>query len=220
MEKAANDGVLSGCQLMLFTDNMVADLAFHKGSSKSELLHGLVLRLRKLEMTLGAELLVVHVSGLRMIESGVDGISRGDLNAGMMAGQSIYSFIPLHLSAIDRSADLMEWIRGWAGEESELMTPDRWPEGHEGGRTYIWAPPPAAADAVADWLGESIHKRSNSVHVVVVPRLMTSRWRKSLGKSSDVQFELRLPLIWVPQDSLLRILGTRGVSYSPELAII
>jgi hypothetical protein len=31
-------------------------------------------------------------------------------------------------------------------------------------------------------LGASIQKRCGSIHIVVVPRLMTSRWRKKLGK--------------------------------------
>lgn len=33
VHKAANDGQLEGAQLMLFTDNLVADCAFHEGYS-------------------------------------------------------------------------------------------------------------------------------------------------------------------------------------------
>ncbi len=188
VESAAEKGLLHGAQFMLFTDNLVADYAFNKGSSSDEKLHELVLRLRKLEMGLSAELLIVHVSGLRMIESGVDGISRGDLSAGLSAGQSIFDFIPLHLAAIERSENLMEWIKEWAGAEAELLSPDRWPEVHCAGGTYVWCPPPAAASAVIDFLGSSTHKRSNSIHVIVVPRMMTSQWKKNLGKLTDIQF--------------------------------
>lgn len=190
VHKAADEGVLDGCQLLLFTDNIVADLAFHKGGSKSEKIHELVLKLRKLEMSLSAELIVVHISGLRMIESGVDGISRGDMNAGIMAGQAIESFMPLHLHAIDRSVGLLGWILSWAGQDAELLTCHRWPDHHADSGTYIWAPAPAAASAVVDYLGDSIHKRSTSIHIVVVPRIMTSMWRKNLGKTSDIQFQV------------------------------
>jgi hypothetical protein len=38
----------------------------------------------------------------------------------------------------------------------------------------------------AEWLGESVHKRSTSVHVIVIPRLLTALWRKQLGKVTDL----------------------------------
>ena len=186
VERAFEKGLLKGCQLMMFTDNSTAESAFHKGASSNPALHALVQRLRLLEMNAGAELFVVHVSGKRMIESGVDGLSRGDLNAGMMNGQSIYSFIPLHLSALERSPSLTSWVHTWAGLSLSVLSPNDWPKKHEEGKTYLWTPPPAAADAALDWMGESIHKRSSSVHIVMVPRLMTFRWRKQLGKMTDI----------------------------------
>jgi len=190
VEHAGKLNLLKGCQLMLFTDNTTAERAFHKGGSASPLLHKLILRLRKLELSLGIELMVVHVSGKQMIESGVDGISRGDMNAGMMAGQSVYAFIPLHLSAEERSPKLANWIKGWAGKGTKILNSNQWPDVQAAKGTYVWIPPPAAADAVVDWLGESIHKRSSSVHIVAIPRLMTARWRKTLGKIGDLQVEI------------------------------
>lgn len=188
VEEAARQGLLTGYQLLLFTDNTTAEAAFHKGGSTSRELHELVLRLRRTEMSLGAELIVVHVSGKRMIQSGVDGVSRGDMNAGMMAGQPVYSFIPLHLSALERSDRLLDWITSWTTADVKNLTASLWPAVHTNGGTYLWTPAPAAADAALEWLGELIHKRSGSVHVVVVPRLMTCRWRKTLGKICDVEF--------------------------------
>ena len=186
IEHAHSTGLLDGCQLMMFTDNATAESAFHKGASSSPALHDLVQRLRLIEMEAGAELFVVHVSGKRMIESGVDGLSRGDLNAGIMNGQSVYSFIPLHLSALERSPSLLNWILDWTGSDTVLLGKDQWPEEHPDRGTYFWSPPPSAADAALDWMGESIHKRSTSIHIMVVPRLMTFRWRKLLMKNSDL----------------------------------
>ncbi len=134
--------------------------------------------------------MVVHVSGKRMIESGVDGISRGDMNAGMMVGQSVYAFIPLHLSAEEQSPKLVNWIKEWAEKGAKLLNPNWWPDLKAAKGTYIWTPPPAAADAMVDWLGESVHKRSSSVHIVAVSRLMTACWRKILGKIGDLQVEI------------------------------
>ena len=186
IEKAYSLGLLEGCQLMMFTDNSTAESAFHKGASSSPHLHSLIQRLRLMEMNAGAELFVIHVSGKRMIESGVDGLSRGDLNAGMMNGQSIYSFIPLHQSAVERGPTLTSWIRDWAGSDLVALNPNNWPEVHPEKGTYLWTPPPAAADAALDWMGESIHKRSSSIHIMMVPRLMTFKWRKLLMKNCDL----------------------------------
>jgi hypothetical protein len=51
----------------------------------------------------------------------------------------------------------------------------------------LWLPPPAAADVVVEQLGEARHKRPCCLHVTIVPRLMTSRWRKGLLKESDLE---------------------------------
>jgi hypothetical protein len=45
-----------------------------------------------------------------MIKVGVDGVSRGDLNAGVMAGANMLSFVPLHLSAVDCLEGLLPWL--------------------------------------------------------------------------------------------------------------
>jgi len=48
-----------------------------------------------------------------MIVQGTDGLSRGDLNEGVMKGDQLSSFIPLHLSAIERQDQLKEWIKSF-----------------------------------------------------------------------------------------------------------
>ena len=51
VKKLYREGCLKNCELFLFTDNIVADYAYHKGTSSSKTLFNLVLRLRKLQMT-------------------------------------------------------------------------------------------------------------------------------------------------------------------------
>jgi hypothetical protein len=92
LEKAAEAGLLTNTEVWLFTDDTTAEAADYRCSSKSRELHGFVLRLRLLEMRLGIIIRVIHVSGKRMIQVGVDGVSRGDLNAGVMAGANMLSF--------------------------------------------------------------------------------------------------------------------------------
>jgi hypothetical protein len=197
IETLVENGTLRGHELFLFTDNSTAESAFFKGTSSSEKLFNLVLHLRKIEMSGDLFLHLVHVSGTRMIWSGVDGLSRGDHNAGVMAGDDMLSFVPLSQNAAERSPQLLPWIKSWADSrrkksEVKILTPTEWCDPHPNEGTYIWLPPPAAASAAVEWLGQSIHKRSSSVHIVLVPRWMTGIWRKRLAKTSDLLFTIPL----------------------------
>jgi hypothetical protein len=173
--------------VFLLTDNSTTDAIFYRGNSTSCKLFELVLRLRQLEMAGDLILHVVHVTGTRMIEAGPAGGSHGDFNQGMMAGESALQFIPLYLTALERAPKLEEWIRSWwnseLGELQSLMSEGWFTQGHGEG-ACLWAPQPAAADVVAEELGEARLKRPHVMHVVVVPRLMPGRWRKDLIKET------------------------------------
>ena len=56
----------------------------------------------------------------------------------------------------------------------------------------MWTPPPGAADAAVEELGKAIHKRPYTFHMMIIPRLLTSKWRKQLGKTTDLNLKLRL----------------------------
>lgn len=207
LEDAEANGDLADAQVFFCTDNSVAEMAIYKGTSSSLTLYDLVLRLKKLEMRSGCQVLVSHVSGKRMIAQGTDGVSRGNLSEGVMAGRPMFEFLPFHLSATDRSPALLDWVKSWLGSDLELLTPEGWYErGHDfdGGRSncdgiwipglrsgiFVWAPPPAAADAALEELRKARHKRQASTHVILVPRLMTAKWRKQLHKAADCVFEM------------------------------
>lgn len=179
----------------MFTDNSTAERAYFKGSSTNRDLFELVLRLRVMESDSGCSFYLIHVSGKRMIASGIDGLSRGDFNTGVMAGEKMLNFVPLHLSAVDRSSTLLNWIHGWvgvgsAGRKVSYLSPDSWPQIHPTGGCYIWSPPPAGANVAVEWLAKSIHKRPFSLHVFVVPRLMSAWYYKVLLKATDVVFNI------------------------------
>jgi hypothetical protein len=117
-----------------------------------------------------------------MIMTGIDGVSRGDMNAGVMAGADMLSFVPLNVSVLERSPALTKWLLGWVGNNVEFLEPSHWPRIHGSHGTYVWSPPPAAAPAALEWPGELVHKRPTLVHVIVIPRLLTALWRNSWGK--------------------------------------
>jgi hypothetical protein len=122
-----------------------------------------------------------------MKEQGTDGLSRGDLTEGVMRGENIMSFIPLHKTAVDKEPILRTWINSWyQSNGTNWISPDQWYTDGQMLNHCIWTPPPAAADAAIELLAKSKHKRLNHEHVVLIPRLMTSRWRRMLGKVCDV----------------------------------
>ena len=196
----ARAGRLRDCEFFLFTDNSTAESCYYRGNSKSKRLHSLVLDLRSLEMKFGMTIHVIHISGKRMIAQGMDGCSRGSLMEGVMAGEDMLTFV--------RSSRLLRWLRSWTSRPLlEPLTPEGWfEEGHgiTGGVVdrhnvwmpthckkdlmFLWAPPPAVADAALEELLKARHKRTDLFHVVVIPRLMTPRWRRLFNKACDFSF--------------------------------
>jgi hypothetical protein len=184
-----NNQIPEGTELWLFTDNFVTERAYHRGTSSSKTLFALVLRLRKIQMEGKLFIRVVWVAGTRMIEQGADGGSRGDFTTGVLRGDAMLSYVPLHKNAIERSAGLEDWLLSWflPGNATLLEPKDWFHEGHQTGNS-IWIPPPAAADVAVEQLCESRHARPWNSHVFVCPALMTSEWRKMLSKVADLIF--------------------------------
>ena len=92
---------MSGVQLFLFTDNTMVEGCFYNGTSTSQTLFNLVLDLQTLEVIHSLHLFVIHIDGTQMIECGVDGMLQGDLDKGLLRGNSPLNFVSLHLSALD-----------------------------------------------------------------------------------------------------------------------
>jgi hypothetical protein len=211
MERLGEVGELVGREVFLFTDNAVAESIAARGSSSSPKLFELVVRLNRLEMEYLCKVNLVHVAGTRMIDQGTDGLSRGDMYEGVMAGESMLLHVPLHLSAIERNPLLVEWIKSWseggANPDLEVLACEDWFErGHDvkGSRTnidgywipdyksglFLWSPPPGAARVAIEQLRQARLKRQSSTHIFVVPRLMVTEWRRQVIKAADIRFEI------------------------------
>lgn len=55
-----------------------------------------------------------------MIAQGTDGLLRGNLTAGVMAGKTMMSFIPIHLNAFQRCDLLKSWLLTWLDKETHF----------------------------------------------------------------------------------------------------
>jgi hypothetical protein len=211
LEDMGVKGELEGKEIFVFTDNAVTEAIAAKGSSSSPLLFDLVVRLYKLNMRAKCKIQFIHVAGTRMIDQGTDGLSRGNMLEGVMKGKRMLDFIPIHKSALDRSPDLEHKFRqcmeGKFHQKMEVLTPNDWFwRGHDisGMRancdgfkmpsyesgSMLWSPPPAVARFAIEQLRQARHKRQQSCHVMIVPRLMTLEWRRHTLKGADIVFNL------------------------------
>jgi hypothetical protein len=152
-------GCLNQTLFYLFTDNSTVEFALYKGTSSSRKLWELVIRLYALQTKFSISIQVCHCSGLRMISSGGVGISRGQVNEGIMTGMPMTAYLPLQLSPLERSPDLRSWLHSWLLTKAVILKPMDWFElGHDisscrldrdgfhrptfTSGTYVWQPPP------------------------------------------------------------------------------
>jgi hypothetical protein len=177
---------LWGSEIFIFTNNSTAEAAFWKGTSKSEVLFELVLRLKELELDFNLHLHIVHVSGKRMITEGTDGLPRADHGEGVMLGRDIRCSIPLHLNPIEREPKIKSWIEDVTrGLDFQILKPSGWFDDAHSVGNFVWNVPPAAVEVVVEQLGFARLKRPEAMHMIVVPRLMTGRWRRHLTRGTD-----------------------------------
>jgi hypothetical protein len=210
LEEMGKNNLLKGKEVFLFTDNSTSESAFYSGSSSSEKLFDLVLKAKKLEMQNMTKIHIIHVSGERMKVQGSDGLSRGNLNVGVMAGKKMLEFVPIHISALDRTPKLKPWLDSFIDESAEYLTPEGWyTRGHDLNESqweinsdglklpclksgvFVWSPPPCAAESAVEELRKARHKRQLSQHLFIVPRLMQPLWRKHLHKAADIVLTLK-----------------------------
>jgi hypothetical protein len=123
LEDEGNMGNLINAEVFMFTDNSTVEACSVKGLSTSSKLLDLIIRLRSLSTRFGIKVHIYHVAGTRMIAQGTDGVSRGYLGKGIMSGDTMESFIPIHLSALVRGE---EWTRrGSVGSALKASCNDR-----------------------------------------------------------------------------------------------
>ena len=125
-----------------------------------------------------------------------------------MRQEELLSFVPLHLSALDRHPELLRWLEDLTSQsELEVLTPTDWfsrGQDHYGNLVnsdglwvpkirpglLVWAPPPAAAETALEELRLARMKRHQSTHIFLCPRLLEPKWRSHLHKSADLVLEI------------------------------
>ena len=195
-----SSGRHDGCALWGFTDNAVWSHVWSKGMSTVRHLFSLALDIKVAAQEHEVWAHMCHISGGRMILTGIDGGSRGNADAGVLVGHDIRGFIPLDLSAFDLAGDcLSKWCADWMGSDyAGPLEPLEWfTRGHQPG-VHVWAPPPAAALVALKEVAHSRQKRPRQVaHVFLCQRLLwQEEWRRRLEKEMDVWFNLHPGKYW------------------------
>lgn len=192
-------GKHDGCELWAFTDNAVWSAVWNKGMSSARHLFDLVVSLKLECRDHEVWLHVCHISGNRMIATGIDGWSRGNQDAGVSLGYDIRQFVPLNLGAFELHPALGDWCESWMGSDySPPLGPEGWFwEGHHPG-VHVWSPPPAAALIALKQVALSRHKRPYDVtHVFICQRLLwQEEWRSRFEKEFDIWFIMHPGLYW------------------------
>jgi hypothetical protein len=110
----------------MFTDNATVEACAEKGSSSSRKLLELIIWLQALSTRLGVRIHIFHVAGTRTIAQGTDGVSRGYLSQGVMAGHEHESYIfpfTCRLSIEVDEANLLFRIRSWSAQDARELEP-------------------------------------------------------------------------------------------------
>ena len=98
----------------------------------------------------------------------------------------------------------------------KILTPEGWfTLGHARG-FHIWDPPPAAAEVVVEQISKARMKRPEAMHLVFVPRLFTSRWRKHLTRFTDTYIRVVWDQVWDLESHFEPLLCFIAVPYRVE----
>ena len=193
-------GRLAGTEVWFITDNSTLERAYYKGYSQSVELYSMVEEMWALSLKGNFLLRIVHVAGTRIIDTGIDGLSRGDFELGLMR-RPLFESIPLGLSSIERSPVVFGWLTSWLGSDFKVATPMDWHYNAQQSRgllldsqseTWVWDLAPGAALYALEELAMARTKRHDLVRgVVLVPHLLAPEWKRRFCKSVDLYFHIR-----------------------------
>ena len=130
-----------------------------------------------------------------MKQTGIDGLSRGYLLGGMMAGQNPLDFIPLNESSDDRLGRVVSWITSWWkyktgtvwGEHPlKGLAPGDWFELYTQDMPRLWIFTPAEMETVIELFNEDRLAHPHTPHLFLITRLITHLQRKQLYKNAAI----------------------------------
>ena len=129
---------------------------------------------------------MIQLTGTRIIEAGIEGLSRGDNLGGMMRVLNLLQFVPLDQKALVRSTKLYPGIRTWWGESLTSISA-KYCFKHKD-NNIMWSPPLNAAETALELLFEKRLQQQYKSHLIPVTWKMYFLWRKQMWKEADLLF--------------------------------
>jgi hypothetical protein len=208
-------GMHNGCKVWVATNNSVWLAIWNKGSSSAQHLFYLVLALKQEARKHEVFLHCFHISGDRTITSGVDELSHGNYDAGILLHIDVQQFLQMNISAWVVAGNVLEdWCKSWMGiDYAPLLTPKGWFEHGQPG-VHIWTLPPVAMLIALKELLRFWHQQPSLVtHVVLIPQLLwDEEWCTHFEKEVDIWFILHNGSIWPHCENI-----HSGISLSGDL---
>ena len=114
---------------------------------------------------------VVHIAGIRMIESGIDALSIWNNLRGITRRVKPLKHIPVNVEAVERLSGLEAWMKSWWVLNLKKFQPGDCFELQ--GDNFLWAIAPSSAETVIELFLENCMQHHYRSHLIVVPRIMT-----------------------------------------------
>ena len=99
--------------MFVFGYNLVLDSVFYKGTSRIPLMFELIFRLHQVQIRRELILYVIHITGTRMIEAGIDVLSRGNNLVGIIREMIYPQKSPKDQRVEGILFKLYPWIKTW-----------------------------------------------------------------------------------------------------------
>jgi hypothetical protein len=116
---------LTGREVWLCPDNEVTERAYYTGLSFSNDLFEIILKIRLLAIKFQFLLHLPHIDGTRMIQSGVDGLSCGEILLGQLQ-TPVEELMIFHRSPFERMTSLSDWLSTWILTPFRVTEPEDW----------------------------------------------------------------------------------------------
>ena len=112
------EGRHDGCEIWSASDNAIWAQVWHKGMSSAKHVFNLLLEMMLVAWEHEVWIHMFHISGNRMIATGMDGRSRGNFDAGFSLWFDLRQYFPLNESAFDYKDNALEsWCQSWMGSD-------------------------------------------------------------------------------------------------------
>jgi hypothetical protein len=138
-----------------------------------------------------------HIAGTRMIQSGVDGLSRGEILLGQLH-TPIEELMIFHRSPFERMPSLSDWLSTWMLTPFRVTEPEDWfYNAHQSDtlsltsktETWVWNLYPGAALYALEELGQDRFKSHDILMgVVIIPKFLRPESFRRFIKIVDLYF--------------------------------